>query len=71
VITAYADQRFKVVDSELVSGVIRKPFEVAELGGLVRACVTGFTDQLSQKLSFSTENAIRDFNRGGDTKGDS
>src|SRR3954454_16624093 len=52
VITAYADQRFKEVDSEVVSGVLRKPFEVAELGNLVRACVTGFTEEVTQKLFF-------------------
>ncbi len=42
VITAYADQKFKQVDPEIVAGVLRKPFEVAELGGLIRACVEGF-----------------------------
>jgi len=71
VVTAYADQRFKAVDSELVSGVIRKPFEVAELGSLVRSCVTGFSEQLGHKVSFSEDRAIRDFARGGETKGHS
>ena len=42
VITAYADQRFKEVDPTIVAGVIRKPFEVADLGNLVRLCVHGF-----------------------------
>lgn len=42
VISAYADQKFKQVDPEVVTGVIRKPFEVADLGTLVRLCVTGF-----------------------------
>jgi CheY-like chemotaxis protein len=42
VITAYADQKFKEVDPEIVTGVIRKPFEVADLGTLVRLCVHGF-----------------------------
>ena len=65
VITAYADQRFKEVDSELVSGVLRKPFEVAELGSLVRACVSGFTEEVTQKLFFSKDRAVRDFVRGG------
>lgn len=46
VITAYADQRFKQVDPEIVAGVLRKPFEVADLGNLVRLCVNGFEDQL-------------------------
>ncbi len=68
VITAYADQRFKEVDSELVSGVLRKPFEVAELGNLVRACVNGFTAEVTQKLFFSKDRAIRDFVRGGEDR---
>jgi CheY-like chemotaxis protein len=42
VITAYADQKFKEVDPTIVAGVIRKPFEVADLGNLVRLCVHGF-----------------------------
>ncbi len=61
VITAYSDQRFKEVDAELVAGVLRKPFEVAELGDLVCACVTGFTEEVAQKLSFSKDGAIRAF----------
>ena len=68
VITAYADQRFKEVDAELVSGVLRKPFEVVELGNLVRACVNGFTEEVTQKLFFSKDRAIRDFVRGGDDR---
>jgi len=68
VITAYADQRFKEVDSDFVSGVLRKPFEVAELGNLVRACVTGFTEEVTQKLFFSKDRAIRDFVRGGEDR---
>ena len=42
VITAYADQKFKEIDPNLVAGVLRKPFEVAEIGSLVRDCVAGF-----------------------------
>jgi len=41
VITAYADQKFKEVDPTVVTGVVRKPFEVADLGNLVRLCVDG------------------------------
>ncbi len=67
VITAYADQRFKEVDAELVSGVLHKPFEVAELGNLVRACVTGFTEELKQQLFVSKDRAIREFVRGEDS----
>src|SRR5215470_5736360 len=47
VITAYADQKFKQVDPNVVAGVIRKPFEVAELGSLVRLCTVGLDDQIS------------------------
>jgi CheY-like chemotaxis protein len=64
VITAYANQRFKEVDSELVSGVLRKPFDVTELGNLVRACVNGFTEEVTQKLVLSKDRAIRDFATG-------
>ncbi|HEX9982427.1 MAG TPA: response regulator [Thermoanaerobaculia bacterium] len=42
VVTAYADQKFKEVDPNVVAGVLRKPFEVAELGSLVKLCVSGF-----------------------------
>ncbi len=66
VITAYADQRFKEVDAEVVSGVLHKPFEVAELRNLVRACVVGFTDELRQQLFVSNDRAIRNFGRGED-----
>lgn len=44
VVSAYADQKFKEVDPYIVAGVVRKPFEVAELGSLVRLCVEGFED---------------------------
>jgi CheY-like chemotaxis protein len=44
VISAYADHRFKDVDPDIVAGVLRKPFEVAELGNLVRFCVAGFEE---------------------------
>ncbi|HYH10528.1 MAG TPA: response regulator [Thermoanaerobaculia bacterium] len=47
VITAYADQKFKEVDPAIVAGVLRKPFEVADLGNLVRLCVHGF-DNMAQ-----------------------
>jgi CheY-like chemotaxis protein len=63
VITAYADQSFKEVDPNLVSGILRKPFEVADLGNLIRLCVSGFNTELSQKLFLSKDRAIRDFAR--------
>jgi CheY-like chemotaxis protein len=49
VITAYADQKFKQVDPEIVAGVLRKPFEVADLGTLVRLCATGFEAEISHR----------------------
>ena len=63
VITAYADQTFKNVDPGIVAGVLRKPFEVAELGNLVRLCAYGYNSELSQTLYVSRERAIRDFAR--------
>lgn len=50
VITAYADQTFKRVDPNVVTGVIRKPFEVAEIGNVVRLCVAGY-EELLEKLN--------------------
>lgn len=44
VITAYADQKFKEVDPNIVSGVIRKPFEVSDIGNIVRLCVAGYEE---------------------------
>lgn len=63
VITAYADQKFKEVDPTIVAGVLRKPFEVAELGSLVRLCANGFRREVSEKLYVSHDRAIRDFVR--------
>ena len=44
VITAYADQKFKEVDPNIVTGVIRKPFEVSDIGNIVRLCVSGYEE---------------------------
>ncbi len=63
VITAYADQKFKQVDPDVVAGVLRKPFEVADIGNLVRLCARGFDDQLTEKLFVSRDRAIREFTR--------
>jgi two-component system response regulator PilR (NtrC family) len=63
VITAYADQNFKQVDPSVVAGVLRKPFEIAEVGSLVRLCVNGVDSELTQKLYASEDKAIRDFAR--------
>ena len=61
VITAYADQRFKDVASTVVAGVLRKPFEVSEVGSLVRLCVKGVDVELSQRLHVARDRSIRDF----------
>lgn len=50
VVTAYADQKFKSVDPDVVAGVLRKPFEVADLGNLIRLCANGFERELSTML---------------------
>ena len=59
VITAYADQKFKDVDPNIVSGVVRKPFEVAELGTLVRLCVNGFDEEAHRELDVAADPTIR------------
>ena len=60
VITAYADQKFKDVDPTIVAGVLRKPFEVAELGSLVRLCISGFDADATERLRLSRDRAVRD-----------
>ena len=57
VITAYADQKFKEVDPGIVTGVVRKPFEVAELGNLVRLCVDGYDDAVRGAQTSSEQSA--------------
>jgi DNA-binding response OmpR family regulator len=59
VISAYADQRFKEVDPMMVAGVIRKPFEIADLGALVRYCVHGYQDATDALLRASEEPTLR------------
>ncbi|HYC87739.1 MAG TPA: response regulator [Thermoanaerobaculia bacterium] len=54
VITAYADQKFKEVDPTIVTGVVRKPFEVADLGNLVRLCVDGYEQVRSESFEETT-----------------
>jgi CheY-like chemotaxis protein len=61
VITAYADQKFKEVDSDIVAGVVRKPFEVADLGGIVRLCVIGFLEEAG--TLFTSQPAFRPIER--------
>ena len=50
VITAYADQKFKAIDPDMVSGILRKPFEVAEIGSLVSLCLAGIQSALANDV---------------------
>jgi len=59
VITAYADQKFKQVDPNIVAGVLRKPFEVADLGAIVRLCAIGYDEVLTHRLTMSNDPTIR------------
>jgi len=59
VISAYADQRFRSVDPDVVAGVLRKPFEVADIGNLIRFCIRGLDDEMTERLRISEDSAIR------------
>ena len=59
VISAYADQKYKDVDSEIVAGVLRKPFEVADLGNLVTLCVEGFEAALQSGSAAPADDTVR------------
>jgi len=48
IVSAYTDQKFKEVDPKVVAGVLRKPFEVSELGNLIRMCVSGYENATRQ-----------------------
>lgn len=61
VISAYADQMYRSVDTSVVSGVLHKPFDVGEVGSLLRHVVNGWDDDLAAALRNSHERAIRDF----------
>lgn len=67
VISAYADQKFKEVDPNIVTGVVRKPFEVAELGNLVRLCVDGY-EQFVHTESFEDTARSWDIPQGRTTR---
>jgi len=66
VITAYADQKFKEVDPDVVAGVLRKPFEVGELGNIIRLCVNGFDSEVANASTSSRDSAVRKFARLSD-----
>ena len=59
VISAYADQKFKDVDPGVVAGVLRKPFEVADLGSLVRLCVNGFAGAVEAGAASPYDETLR------------
>jgi two-component system response regulator VicR len=61
VISAYADQMYRSVDTSVVSGVLHKPFDVGEVGSLLRHVVRGWDDDLAAALRNSHERAIREF----------
>ena len=63
VITAYSDPRIREVDSSVVAGVLRKPFEVADLGSLIRLCIKGYFDEETQHLYEAKDRSVRDFVR--------
>jgi len=39
--------------------VIRKPFEIAELGNIIRLCVTGFDEEVANHLTDPRDSTIR------------
>ena len=55
VISAYADQKFKQVDPDVVAGVLRKPFEVANIGSLVRLCVHGHDFATRRRSTYTAD----------------
>lgn len=55
VVSAYTDQTFKEVDPNIVTGVIRKPFEVAELGTIVRLCAEAYEEAGIPAIPLSRE----------------
>jgi len=57
VISAYADQRVRGVDPSVVAGILRKPFEVADLGGIVSLCIHGLDRELFVDESAVSEGA--------------
>lgn len=63
VMTAYADQKFKQVDPEIVAGLLRKPFDIVELTGVIRLFVDGLDDEM-QRLFFSSDSALHTFGQG-------
>lgn len=61
VISAYADPMYRTTDTEIVAGVLHKPFDVRDVASLIRHIVRGWDDDLAQTLLHSRERAIREF----------
>lgn len=61
VISAYADQMYRTVNTDVVAGVIHKPFDVRDVASLIRHIVRGWDDALAAALLNSRERAIREF----------
>jgi CheY-like chemotaxis protein len=61
VISAYADEAIKQVDTGIVAGVIHKPFDVSDVASLIRHIIHGWDEELARSLKRSRERAIRDY----------
>ena len=61
IISAYADHMYRTTDAAIVSGVLHKPFDVDEVGTLIRHIVRGGDDAVAAALRNSKIRAIRDF----------
>jgi DNA-binding response OmpR family regulator len=61
VISAYADPMYRSVDTSVVAGVLHKPFDVGDVGTLLRHVTRGWDEDLAAALRNSRERAIRDF----------
>lgn len=61
VISAYADHMVQSVDHSIVAGVLHKPFDVGEVGTLIRHIARGWDEDLALALRNSRERAIREF----------
>lgn len=61
VISAYADQMYREVDTSVVSGVLHKPFDVTEVASLVKHVMRGWDRETVQVLKNSRERSLREF----------
>lgn len=61
VISAYADEAIRQVDTSIVAGVIHKPFDVSDVASLIRHIIHGWDEELARSLKRSQERAIRDY----------